>query len=88
MPLELMPTHKTDWVPHPLHGGMWFNYQLIDLGDSDENFTHMVLVAPLDVFRVDPGDQVHRSALGFHMEPLPMLTYTTDLTQCGYDVAS
>ena len=48
----------------------------------------MVPVAPLDVFRVDLGDQVHRSALGFRVEPLPTLTYTTDLTRCGYEVAS
>ena len=77
-----------DWVPHPVRGGMWSNYQLVDLGNSDENFTHMVPVAPLDLFRADLGDQVRRSALGFLVEPLPMLTYTTDLTRCGYEVAS
>ena len=44
---------------------MWSNYQLIDPGNGDENFIHMVLVAPL-----------------------PMLTYTTDLTWRGYEVVS
>ena len=77
-----------DWVPHPVREGMWSNYQLIDPGNSYENFTHMVLVAPLDVFSVDPGDQVRRLALGFRVEPLPMLTYTTDLTRCRHKVAS
>ena len=48
-----------DWVPYPICGVMWSNYQFVDVSDGDENFTHVVLVAPLDIFRVDPGDQVH-----------------------------
>ena len=88
MNMVLPPAQDFDWVPHPIHGGMWSNYQLVDLGNGDKNFTQIVLVAPLDVFRVDPKDQVHRSALGFWVEPLPMLTYTTDLTRCRYEVAS
>ena len=67
---------------------MWSNYQLVDLWNGDENFTHTVPVAPLDVFRVDPGDQVCQLVLGFRVEPLPMLTYTTDLIRYGYEVAS
>ena len=67
---------------------MWSNYQFIDPGQGDENFTHMVLVAPLDVFRVDPGDQVCWSALGFGVEPPPMFKYKTDLTRCRYKVVS
>ena len=47
-----------DWVPHPIRGAMWSNYQFVDMEDRDENFTHMAWVAPLDVFREDPGDQV------------------------------
>ena len=65
---------------------MWSNYQLVDPGDGIKYFTHMVPVDPLGVFRVDPGDQVHQSALGFQVEPLPTLMYTTDLMWC--DVAS
>ena len=57
-------------------------------GKGDENFTHMVPVAPLDVFRVDPGDQVRWLVLGFWVEPLPTLTYTTVLTRCWYEIAS
>ena len=48
----------------------------------------MVPVAPSDVFRVDPRYQVHRSALGFCVEPPPKFTYKTDLMRCGYEVAS
>ena len=81
-------TQDFDGVPHPICGGMWSNYQLVDPLNGDENFTHMVPVASLDVFRVNLGDQVHQSALGFWVEPLPMLTYTTDLTRCRYKVAS
>ena len=77
-----------DWVPHPIRGTMWSNYQFVDPGEGNENFTHMVPVAPSDVFRVDLGDQVHRSALGFCVEPPPTFTYKTDLTRCGYKVAS
>ena len=46
-----------DWVPHPVLGNIWANYQLVD-PDSDENFTHMVPIAPLSVFWTDPGHQV------------------------------
>ena len=60
-----------DWIPHPIRGTMWSNYQLVDPGNGDENFTHMVPVAPSDVFRVDPGDQVCQSALRIHVEPPP-----------------
>ena len=83
-----MPIHKTDWVPHPIHGAMWSNYQFIDLENGDENFTHMVSVAPLDMFRVDLGDQVHQSALGILPVPPPQFMYQTDLKKFGYDVAS
>ena len=46
-----------DWVPHPIRGNIWANYQLVD-PDSDENFTHMVPVALSNVFQMDPGDKV------------------------------
>ena len=67
---------------------MWSNYQFVDMDDGDENFTHMVLVAPLDIFRVDPGYQVRQSALGLHPVPPPQFTYQTDLMKCGYEVVS
>ena len=47
-----------NWVPHPVWAAMWANYQLMDADKGDKNFTHMVLVAPLDVFRTDSRDQV------------------------------
>ena len=43
-----------DCVSHPLWENIWANYQLVD-PNSDENFTHMVPVAPSNVFRTDPG---------------------------------
>ena len=47
------------WVPHLIQGNVWANYLLIDPdNEGDENFTHMFLLAPLDVFRMDQGDQV------------------------------
>ena len=46
-----------NWVPHPIQGNIWANYQLVD-PDSDKNFTHMVPVAPSNVFQMDPGDKV------------------------------
>ena len=77
-----------DWVTHEIHGAMWSNYQFVDAGNNDENFMHMVLVAPLTVFRVDPKDQVHPSALGLWVEPPPQFTYKIDLMKLGYEVAS
>ena len=77
-----------DWVSHPIHGVMWSNYQFVDMSNGNKNFTHMVPVAPLDVFRVDPGDRVCRSALGLCPVPPPQFTYQTDLTKCGYEVVS
>ena len=62
-------TQDFDWFPHHVHGAMWSNYQFIDSENSNENFTHMVLVAPVNVFWVDSGDQVHHSALGIHLVP-------------------
>ena len=77
-----------DWIPHPVRGAMWSNYQFVDTSNGDENFTHMVPVAPLDIFRVDLGDQVRRSVLGLHQVPPPQFMYQTDLTKSGYEVAS
>ena len=72
-----------DWVPHPVRGAMWANYQLMDLDKGDENFSHMVPVSPLEVFRMDPGDQVWQSALRIHPVSPPWLMFQMDLTQCG-----
>ena len=47
-----------DRVPDPVRGNIWANYQLVD-PDSDENFTHMVPVAPSNVFQMDPGTKSH-----------------------------
>ena len=77
-----------DWVTHPVCKVMWSNYQFVDTDNGDENFTHMVPVAPMDVFQVDPGDQVPRSVLGLCLVSPPQFMYQTDLTKCGYDVAS
>ena len=81
-------TQDFDWIPHPVHGVMWSNYQFIDTENCNNNFTHMVLVAPLDVFRVDPGDKVRRSPLGICPVPPLQFTYQTDLMKVGYDVVS
>ena len=35
-----------DWVPRAICGVMWSNYQFVDAENNDENFTHMVPVAP------------------------------------------
>ena len=77
-----------DWVTHPVCEVMWSNYQFVDTDNGDKNFTHMVPVAPMDVFQVDPGDQVRRSVLGLCLVSPPQFIYQTDLTKCGYDVAS
>ena len=79
-------TQDFDWIPHPVRRVMWSNYQFIDTENGD--FTHMVLVAPLDVFRVDLGDQVCRSPLGICPVPPLQFTYQTDLMKVGYDVTS
>ena len=48
-----------NWVPHPVWGTVWANYHLVDPdSEGDDNFTHMVSVAPSNIFRTDPGDQV------------------------------
>ena len=78
-----------DWIPHPVHGTAWANYTLVDPdSEEDENFTHMVPIAPSNVFQTDPGDQVRWSTLGIHLISPPHLTYQKDLTQYGQDVAS
>ena len=77
-----------NFVPHLVRGAMWSNYQFINLENGNENFTHMVPVNPVNVFQVDLGDQVCRSALGICLVPPPQFTYQTDLTKVGYDVAS
>ena len=76
-----------DWVPHPVQGNIWANYQLVD-PDSDENFTHMVPVAPSNVFQTDPGDKVWWSALGIHLVSPHHPTYKKDLTQYGQEVVT
>ena len=50
--------------------------------EGDENFTHMVPIAPLNVFWTDPGDQVPWSTLGIRPISPP------HLTQYSQDVAS
>ena len=69
----------------PYRGDIWANYQLVD-PDSDENFTHMVPVAPSNVFWMDPGDKVRQLALGIHPVSPPHLTYKKDLMEYGQDI--
>ena len=76
-----------DWVPHPIWGNVWANYQLVD-PNSVENFTHMVQVAPSNVFWMDPGDKVRRSVLGICLVSPIHLTYKKDLMEYGQDIVT
>ena len=80
--------HDFDWIPHPVGRAMWSNYQFVDTENGNDNFTYMVLVVPLDVFREDPGDKVCQTVLGIHLLSPPQFTYQTNLMKYGYDMAS
>ena len=78
-----------DCIAHPVLGANWANYHLVDPDSKgDENFTHMVSVAPSNVFQMDPGVQVQWSTLGIDLIFPPCVMYWKDLTQYGQDVVS
>ena len=48
---------------------------------------HEVTVAPAETYRPDPGDKIHRSALGLRPVPLCDVTHLFNLESIGYDRA-
>ena len=48
-----------DWIAHPVWGAIWANYQLVDPdGKEGQKPDSYGSRSPLNVFWMDPGDQV------------------------------